>query len=613
MKFKKISHSKAKQCLTKPNLIECFCLKRWVKPLFLMSALSCMSGLGLTGCVTQAKLANNTPISSTQVSENLAEKPLTAEFVYQYLIAEIAGQRGDFSTSGSIFYQLAKTEQDARFAERAAKVAAYGNIGNLVFPSVQLWAELDPSSTEAQQAMTEILIKADKLEEAEPYLSQLLAKENTRASGFIFINSLLNKSTNKPAVLALTQSLAEPYPTLAEAHFSIAQAAIAANQNDLAFEEINTAEKLKPGWNLAAILKGQLLFTQSPQKAIDYYQNFVKKYPNTNEVRLNLAKMLVNQKQYALAKKQFPIILEQANKEKNTHAHADSTKNMADITALIGLLSLQAEDYPAAKSYFEDALALNFKDPEQLYLYLGQVAEKQKEDALALNWYSKIEQGNHFFDAQLNTANLIARTKNADEAIKYLDEVNDLSTEQQVIVIQTQASMLAKAKRNQESFELLDKAVKNMPNTPDIVYDYALSAERVLKFDVMEKELRRVIAEKPDFAAAYNALGYSFADRNIKLDEALNLIQKALEISPNDHYMLDSLGWVYYKKGDLDQAIGYLQQAFKINPDPEIAAHLGEVLWQKGQHDAAKKIWDDALIADPTNEVLLNTHKKFTS
>jgi tetratricopeptide (TPR) repeat protein len=180
-------------------------------------------------------------------------------------------------------------------------------------------------------------------------------------------------------------------------------------------------------------------------------------------------------------------------------------------------------------------------------------------------------------------------------------------------VIQAEAQMLAKSKRTQEAFDLLAKTVNNMPNTPELVYDYALVAERIGNFEVMEKELRRVIEVKPDFAAAYNALGYSFADRNIKLDEALLLIKKALEFSPNDHYMLDSLGWVYYKKGDLDQAATYLKQAFDIHPDPEIAAHLGEVLWQKGQREQAKKIWSDALRADPENEVLQNTHRKFNS
>jgi tetratricopeptide (TPR) repeat protein len=188
-----------------------------------------------------------------------------------------------------------------------------------------------------------------------------------------------------------------------------------------------------------------------------------------------------------------------------------------------------------------------------------------------------------------------------------------LNVEQQIQVIKTQASLLSKDKRNQEAFDLLDKAVKNLPNTPELVYDYALAAERLAKFDIMESELRRAIAEKPDFAAAYNALGYSFADRNIRLKEAITLIEKALTLTPNDHYMLDSLGWAHYRKGNLDKAIQFLEQAFRINPDPEIAAHLGEVLWQKGEYEKAKKVWSDALIADPDNEILLTTANKFKS
>lgn len=145
------------------------------------------------------------------------------------------------------------------------------------------------------------------------------------------------------------------------------------------------------------------------------------------------------------------------------------------------------------------------------------------------------------------------------------------------------------------------------------MYDYALAAERVGKLDIMEKELRKVIAAKPDYAPAYNALGYSLADRNMKLDEALVLIETALSITPNDHYMLDSLGWVHYRKGNLDLALEHLQKAYAMNPDAEIAAHLGEVLWQKGQQDEAKSIWEKALTADPKNEVLLVITNKFKS
>ena len=568
----------------------------------LLCACLLASALSLNACATKNNLkASNVESNSVaNASANAAESPLTAEFVYKYLLAEVAGQRGDFATSGSIFYDLAKSEQDPRLAERAAKVAAFGNITSLTIPAVKLWAELDPTSTEAQQAMTEMLIATGKLDDTEPYLAKLLVKEETRAGGFLYVNSLLSRSNDKAGVLHLVQSLAKPYPNLAEAQFAIAQAAYSANQDNVALKALNQAETLKPGWNVAALLKGQVLFGQSPQTAIDFYRDFLKKHPEANEVRLNMAKLLVGQKQYDDAKKEYPIILK-------------NTKNNPDVTAVIGLLSYQAGDYNAAESYFQQALKLDFKDTDQLYLYLGQTAEKQNHDDVAISWYNKVDSGSRYLEAQLDIANVIARTQSVDKAIEKLDAIEDLNTEQQILVIQAQAGMLAKAKRNQESFDLLEKVVKNLPNTPELIYDYALAAERVQKEDIMESELRKAIEVKPDFAAAYNALGYSLADRNIKLDEAVKLIEKALTFSPNDHYMLDSLGWAHYRKGNLDKAIDYLQQAYKVNPDPEIAAHLGEVLWQKGKHEEAKKIWNDGLTVDPTNEVLLATTNKFKS
>lgn len=575
-------------------------------PLFLAAISAGM--IGLNGCATN-KQAKEGPmiIAGTQSDQasDQTEKILRPEFIYRYLVGEIAGQRGDIGTSGAIFYDLAKLERDPRLAERAAKIAAYGNISNLAVPAIKLWAELDPDSTEAQQAMTEMLIATGRLDDTKPYLSKLLEKEETRASGFLYINTLLNRSPDKAAILDLVQFLAKPYPDSAEAHFAIAQAAWVANQDKIAFAEVNKAETLHAGWDLAALLKGQILFRQSPQAAIDYYNNFLKAHPKSNEVRINLAKLLVNQKQYAAAKKEFPIIIEEAK--------ASSAKNLAEVTAIVGLLSYQASDYIAAQNYFMQALEMDFKDVDQLHLYLGQTSEKLNQDGTAATWYKKIPLGPRYLEAQINLANLLARTESADVAINLLDELENLSTEQQIIVIQSQASILVKAKRNQEAYDLLENAVKNLPNTPELVYDYALAAERIMKFDVMESELRRTIAEKPDFAAAYNALGYSFADRNIKLDEAITLIEKALTLSPNDHYMLDSLGWAHYRKGNLDKAIQYLQDAYSINPDPEIAAHLGEVLWHKGRHEQAKKIWNDALIINPDNEVLVTTANKFKS
>ncbi|MBZ4201093.1 MAG: tetratricopeptide repeat protein [Methylotenera sp.] len=555
------------------------------------------STLALSACAT-----NGSYHSQPGQAKTNPEGALTAEFVYRYLIAEVAGQRGDLATSSTIFYELAKTTRNPGLAERAAKISAYGNVNNLTMPAVKLWAELDPSSNEAQQAMTEMLVGSGKLKEARPHLAQLFLKEETRAGGFLYLSTLLSRNPDKAAVLSLVQALAKPYPDLAEAQFAIAQAAWAAQKDGVALTALNQAETLKPDWPIAALLKGQVLFEQNPETAITFYQDFLDQHSDANEIRLNMAKLMVSQKQYAQAKTHFPLLL--------ANAKQGDTKNVAEITAIVGLLSYQGADYPVAESYFLEALKLGFKDADQIHLYLGQVNDKLNRLDASLSWYNKVAPGQHYLEAQVNAATLIARGGEVDKALDKLDNLENLNTQQQIIVIQSEASLLVKAHRHQEAFDLLDKAVKNLPNTAELVYDYALAAERLQKFDLMETELRKTIKDMPKFAAAYNALGYSFADRNIKLNEALSLIEKALSLSPNDHYMLDSLGWVHYRKGNLKLAADTLQQAYQMNPDPEIAAHLGEVLWQQGQRDQANVLLDSALRSHPDNELLKTTRNK---
>ena len=226
------------------------------------------SALAISACASHKPMAS-LPATQPTVNAN-ANNQLSAEFVYQYLAAEVAAQRGDLATSSAVFYNLAKSSKEASLAERAAKIAAYGKVPGLTIPAVKLWVELAPNSTEAQQTMTEIYIATGNLDEVKPHLSELLIKEDTRASGFLNLNNLLNKSPDKAATLKLVQTLAEPYPTLAEAQFAIAQAAYAAKKSDIALSSLDKADTLKPGWNLAALVKGQILFEQSPALAISF-------------------------------------------------------------------------------------------------------------------------------------------------------------------------------------------------------------------------------------------------------------------------------------------------------------------------------------------------------
>jgi len=550
--------------------------------------------------------AVTTPLPETKLPEVVLTPPaapamqteVTSEFVFKYLVGEIAGQRGDLNLASTVFLDLAKSSRDPRMAERAAKVAVLANNPQLAKQSVSLWSELDTDSLEAQQASMQMLVAEGRLEEAKPFLKKLLAKEDTRANGFIYLNTLLARQQDKNAVLTLVQELAQPYPDLAESHFTIGHAAWSAGNNYLALGELAIADKLRPGWEMNAILRGQILYNQSPEAAVSFYRDFLKKNPDASEVRLNMARLLVNQKRFAEAKPEFIKLVNTSNSN-------------PEILVVVGLLSFQSGDLADAEKYFQDALKAGYRDSDQIYLYLAQVAEKQKNDTQAQAYYNKVQPGERYLEAKINNAALIARTQGTDAAVSMLGKLQDITNDQEALVIQAQANLLNQAKRYQEAYNLLDKAVNTLPNTPEIVYDYAMAAERVGKIDVSERELRKLILLKPDFAQAYNALGYSLADRNQKLDEAQTLIEKALILSPDDHYILDSMGWVKYRMGKLDQAADYLRRAYSTQTDPEIAAHLGEVLWQQGKHDEALETWNTALQEYPDNEVLVSTFKKF--
>jgi tetratricopeptide (TPR) repeat protein len=546
--------------------------------------------------------------SLTTLSANAATASSTAptitsanaEFVYKYLLGEVALQRGESTLASQLFFDLAKQTRDARLAERAVRAAVFANQPGIALQASTLWAELDPSSQEAQQASSQLLVASGNLKDAKPYMQKLLAQEDKRANGFLYLNALLANQKDKKEVLNAISELAAPYPKLPEAHFSVAQAALIADRTDVAKKELDATNKLRLGWEPVAQMQGQLLLKESPDKAIAYFQGYLKQYPKADEVRLSYAKLLVNQKRFDEAKPEFVKLVE-------------SSKGNPEMSAVVGLLSLESNDYLMADKYFQQSISSGFKDPEQLYGYLGRSAERQKNDVKALEWYDKIQPGDHYLDGRLSAAGVIARTKNVDTAIKMLDEVNDLTPEQQILVIQNEASLLSQAKRNQESFDLLDKAASSFPQSAELTYDHAMAAERVGKYEVMETQLRKLIKARPEFAAAYNALGYSFADRNVKLPEAQNLLETAVKLAPDDHYMLDSLGWVHYRLGNLDKAAEFLKKAYATQADPEIAAHLGEVLWKQGKLEEAKKLWASALKDYPENDVLLATAKKFKS
>jgi tetratricopeptide (TPR) repeat protein len=273
---------------------------------------------------------------------------------------------------------------------------------------------------------------------------------------------------------------------------------------------------------------------------------------------------------------------------------------------------MQANDYDAAEAQLRRLLELNYKDPDVARFYLGQLNEERKRFDEALKWYGSVAQGEQFINAQARYAGVLAKQGRLPEARKHLQQMGGTGNNmQRVQLMQAEAQLLREASAYQEAFELLGQALVWMPNSPDLLYDRAMAAEKVDRLDILEGDLKKLIKIRPDHAHAYNALGYTLADRNQRVQEAHKLIETALKLSPDDPFIQDSMGWVLYRMGRNREGLDYLERAFKQRPDPEIAAHFGEVLWAVGRRDEARKVWAESLKDHPNNETLQGTVKRF--
>ena len=537
-------------------------------------------------------LANAKPDPSSN-SDNYTNPDL----IFRLLLAEIASQRGELNLASELFLDLAKQTDSALLAERATRLTGVTRNSTLALEASKVWNELNKDSIDAQQALIEILIANNKLSEAKPILQKLLLKEKTRASGFLYLNTMLSHVSDKKAVLILVTDLAQPYPKLAEAHFAVVHAAWIGKDQKIYEKELTTINQIKPNWEMPALFKGQILANESPEKALNFYSGFLNKYPKSNDVRLEYAKLLTNGRKFNEAKNEFIRLVSAAN-------------SSAEIVLAVGLLSVELEDYDLAEKYFLQSLKKNPKDKDQIFIYLAKIAEKKNQEDAAITWLNKVSNGNHFIESKLIAAEIIAKKESIDKALVFLDTIKIDAQDEKLSIIRLKTSLLTRSNRNQEAFQLMQNEAPNFAQSSEFKFDFALLADKLNKYDLMEKLLREAIKIRPDYAVAYNALGYSFADRNINLEDAKKYIELALSISPNNHYILDSMGWLYFRLGKLDSALSFIQKAYDVQSDPEIAAHLGEILWAQGKKKEANDILELSLQSFPDNEVLKEAFKR---
>jgi tetratricopeptide (TPR) repeat protein len=537
--------------------------------------------------------------SANSANSANSEAPASGQVVFQVLLAEIALQRGDLDLASKAWADLARRTRDPRAIERAVEVAGYSRRFDLALESARLWLEVEPESARAQQMLAGVLIIGNRFDELAPLMARLLAAEPEGLAGNLLgLNRMLARNTDRAAVLRLVDLLTEPYLQVAEAHYARAVAASSAAAPARALAEARRALELRPDWEPAALLEAQLLARDSNAEAVVALDRFVARNPGARDVRLHLARALIGEARYGEARAHFDRLLKEA-------------PNSQEIIFPAAILALQQNDAARADTLLRQLLTLDFPDPGVARYYLGQIAEQRQRVDEAIGFYAAVGAGDQYLPAQLRVARLLADRGEVDTALVRLREAKPRNAQEKSQLIAAEAQLLRDAKRPREAFALLSNELARQPADPELLYETALLAEKIDRVDLLEKHLRRLIELKPDSAQAYNALGYSYADRNIHLPEARTLIEKALSLLPDDPFVLDSLGWVLYRQGDLAGAREKLERAYSLRNDPEIAAHLGEVLWMQDRHDEARLLWRDAASRSPGNEVLADALKRF--
>ena len=560
-----------------------------------------LAASGKPAAAKPAKPAKSEAKKTPAEPRDLAPSSLPGQVVYQVLLGELALQRGNPDLAVSAYADLAYRTRDPKVLERTVEVASIARRFDVAYEAGKLWVEVEPDSLAARQTLSAILVMQNKVDELGPHVAILLAKDKANLSDNLMrLNRMLARYPDKTAVFHMLEGVLAPYAGVAEAHFALATAAYHAGEQKRALQEVRKALVLRPDWELAALFESQLLARESPSAGVDVLEQFLKANPGAREVRLHLARGLVAEKRYGEARRHFDRLL------------ADNPDS-PELIYPVAILALQQDDVATA----EPLLKVLFERGESsekgiAAFYLGQIAEDRGAPQDAVKYYRQVSFGDQFAPAQIRVANILVKQKDglpaAREHLQISAKVYPPAKSQLLVA---EAHLLRDVGRDEEALQLLNTVILQQPDQAEALYDAAMLAEKLGRMDVVESNLRRVIHLRPENAHAYNALGYSFADRGIRLDEAYKLIAKATELAPEDPFIMDSMGWVLFKQGDFQGALVFLQKAYVIKKDAEIAAHLGEVLWMLGRQDDAQRIWAEAVKRHPANGELKAVQQKF--
>ncbi len=553
------------------------------------------------------------PAAGKPARSTLPSLELTDDIVYMVLAAEISMQRGLVGPAYRTYMELARQTRDPRFAQRATEIAFNARIPQQALDSARLWKEISPTSPAAAQVLSTLLVLNGRWDDARPLLQQQLAAvpANHRGEAILQLQQQLSRTSDPAGAATLLQDLTRNDTKLPETQLALARAREVAGDEAGALAALDQALRLRPGYEAAALMAAELRAEKQPDEAVAILKRFLDKSPDSVNGHITLARLYLLRNDMQSARQEFETLRKVAPGDPR-------------VPLALGLTSLQAKSYGEAEQYLKEYLQLVEKqptaNPDIAYQYLAQIAEERKDYAGAIQWLDRIEDIRLAPAATAKRAQLLARMGKLDDAQalfgEMLTDAEDIPdpgqrTQRVTAIRQAEVATLMESKAYDRARKLLNDRVTAEPDNADWIYELAMLDERQKRYDSMEKGLRKVIALQPQQKQGYNALGYSLADRNERLPEALKLLERASELGPDDPYIMDSLAWVKFRMGDLRPAADLLRNAYSKAPEAEIGAHLGEVLWQLGEQDEARKTWTEAVRIDPENETLVDTLRRY--
>ena len=520
--------------------------------------------------------------------------------IFQLLLAEFAGKREQYDEAVRRYSELALSRRDAGIAERAARVAMYSNHTEEALICARLWVELQPKNLDARQILAALLLRKGDADGAYEQLRFVLANDRSNDGGhFRSIASLLGEEGDRRAALAVMEKLVGLRPADTDARLAYALLAIRAEDVDRAQAAMTVLLK-RVDINANLALAYVVLLQRHSQQAqgLQFLEQALARKPDDFAMRLLYARLLTDARQLDDARREF-LALERKDPDN------------PDVLFALGVLDLQANETERAALRFQ-ALAGHDERRDEAAFYLGQIEEARGNAEAALKHYQNVTLGPNRFMARLRQAAVLGRLARAEEARAVLATLEPENKEEARQSSLVEAEVLASAGKLDDAMKVFDRALEGGYDET-LLYNRAMLAERMGQLERLEDDLRQILQREPDNAQALNALGFTLADRTDRYAEAHDLIARALKASPEDFYILDSMGWVLFKLGKPAEALPYLERAYRQRQDPEVAAHLGEVLWALGRREEARARWDDAQKHHPEHPKITETRKRLES